>query len=433
MTPLTIEGSRDWRRNSLLFLFSQFTTGITSMIVQYAIVWYLTEKSGSATILSIATLLAMLPMVLLSPFVGTFVDRWNKKALLIVPDMVAAAAAIVLSVVGTVSSMFPLWLVFVSLLVRSLAQSFQMPTVQSIMPTIVPPSQVTKINGQLSMVQSATMIISPALGALLYSIVPINLLILVDVLGAALGILMLAFITIPRNTAELSEKPDVLSDARFGLNRLGSIHGLWSMLLISALFTLLFMPAASLYPLMTVKYFNGTVPQAGIVEVVWSAGSLAGGAIIGVFGKWRDRMVPTALGMGALGVSFALCGVLPPNMNGFIMFTVLNVFAGLAIAFPSALTMAMIQQSFPPHELGRVFGVCMSLTSLAGPVGLLFAGPLADWIGVQWMFTLSGVGSLVCMLLMFVLPSVRRYDLELQGRLAVDGVPMDPVEPSPAH
>jgi hypothetical protein len=69
----------NWRCNSYLFLFSQFMTGITSMIVQYAIIWYLTQESGSATILSYATLLAMLPMVLLSPFVGTFIDRWNKR------------------------------------------------------------------------------------------------------------------------------------------------------------------------------------------------------------------------------------------------------------------------------------------------------------------------------------------------------------------
>ncbi|MSE20979.1 MFS transporter, partial [Lactobacillus parabuchneri] len=89
-----------WRRNIYLFLVSQFLTGITSMIVQYAIIWYLTKQTGSATILSIATILGMLPMALLSPFVGPLVDRWNKKGLLIVPDVVAAMFAIVLSVSG---------------------------------------------------------------------------------------------------------------------------------------------------------------------------------------------------------------------------------------------------------------------------------------------------------------------------------------------
>lgn len=78
------------------------------MIVQYAIIWYLTKETGSATILSIATILGMLPMALLSPFVGPLVDRWNKKALLIVPDVVAAIFAIILSVSGGVFHVFPI-------------------------------------------------------------------------------------------------------------------------------------------------------------------------------------------------------------------------------------------------------------------------------------------------------------------------------------
>lgn len=71
---------KNWRQNSYLFLTSQLLTGITSMIVQYAIIWYLTKQTGSATILSFATILGMLPMALLSPFVGPLVDRLNKKA-----------------------------------------------------------------------------------------------------------------------------------------------------------------------------------------------------------------------------------------------------------------------------------------------------------------------------------------------------------------
>ena len=417
----------DWRRNSLLFLLSQFVTGITSMIVQYAIIWYLTQESGSATILGFATLLAMLPMVLLSPFVGTFVDRWNKKALLIVPDVIAAVVAVILSVVGTLNSNFPLWLVFISLTVRSLAQAFQMPTIQSIMPTIVPNEEVTKVNGQLGMVQSATLIVSPALGALLYGFVPITILILVDVLGAVFGIVLLMFITIPNSKAVNGGEMNVLADARFGLERIGTVEGLWTMLLLGALFTLMIMPASSMYPLMTMGYFRGTVMQAGIVEMVWSVGSLAGGAVIGMFGTWKNRIIPVIVGMAVLGVSFALCALLPRDMTGFVVFTVLNIFAGMATAFPNALLMAMMQQSFPPHELGRVFGVAMALIGVAGPLGLVFVGPLADLIGVEWIFTLSGLGSILCAGLMAVLPATRYYDVRLQQRIATEGVPSDEV------
>ena len=408
----------DWRRNSTLFLVSQFATGVTSMVVQYAIVWYLTQKSGSATILSVATLLAMLPMVLVSPFVGTFVDRWNKKALLIVPDIVAAGVAIVLSVVGTVNAGFPLWLVFVSLTVRSLAQAFQMPTVQSILPTMVPPKELTKVNGRLGMVQSATMIISPALGAFLYALIPINLLILTDVLGAALGISLLSVVRILSHAAQTTAGPRIWADMVFGLTRIRTAPGMWTLLIISALFTLMFMPAGSMYPLMTLGYFHGTVMQAGIVEVVWSVGSLAGSALIGMYGKWRNRMKPTIAGIAALGAAFALCALLPPTPTGFVGFVALNALAGTAVAFPSTLPMAMIQQSFPAEELGRVFGVCMAIIGLAGPLGLLLAGPLGDALGVEWVFLISGVGALLCAATAVALPSARGYDLRLQKRVA---------------
>ena len=415
----------EWRRNSVLFLLSQFVTGITSMIVQYAIIWYLTQESGSATVLSFATLFAMLPMVLLSPFVGTFVDRWNKKALLIVPDVIAAVVAVILSAVGTINANFPIWLVFVSLTVRSLAQAFQMPTIQSIMPTIVPAEEVTKVNGQLGMVQSATLIISPALGALLYGLIPITILILVDVLGAVFGIALLMFVTIPNSRAANGGEINVLADARFGLERIGTVSGLWTMLIIGSLFTLLIMPAASMYPLITLQYFRGTVMQAGIVEMVWSAGSLIGGAIIGT---WKNRVIPVIGGMVVLGVSFALCALLARDMTGFVIFTVLNIFAGMAAAFPSTLLMAMMQQSFPPHELGRVFGVVMAIIGLAGPLGLVFVGPLADLIGVQWIFTISGLGAILCAMLMVALPATRYYDVRLQQRLTTEGVAADDVD-----
>jgi len=408
-----------WRRNIYLFLTSQFLSGITSMVVQYAIIWYLTKQTGSATVLSLATLLGMLPMALLSPFVGPFVDRLNKKGLLIVPDIIAAIFAIILSVVGTLQDTFPLWLIFISLLVRAIAQTFQMPTIQSILPTMVPTEELTKINGQLGMVQSANMIIAPALGAFLFAIVPINFLILLDVVGAVIGIALLLFVSIPEHPV-IDEPVHLLTDAKFGLDKLRNTPGLWAFTLIGAAFTLMFMPAASLYPLMTMGYFHGTVGQAGLIEVVYSVGMLAGGTIIGIFGNWRNRMKPILWSMLAMGLTFGASGFLPGTQRGFILFVILNALAGMATPFFSTLMMAMIQQSFLPEHLGRVLGVMNSITSIAGPLGLIFAGPLADVIGVEKLFIIGGMGSLICGLTMLLMPTVRRYDAQLQATQLTD-------------
>ncbi|TJY09185.1 MFS transporter [Lentilactobacillus buchneri] len=406
-----------WRRNIYLFLTSQFLTGITSMIVQYAIIWYLTKETGSATILSIATILGMLPMALLSPFVGPLVDRWNKKALLIVPDVVAAIFAIILSVSGGVFHVFPIWLIFVSLLMRSIAQTFQMPTIQSVMPTMVPDKELTKLNGQLGMVQSANMIIAPALGAFLFAIIPLQYLILLDVLGAILGISILIWVQIPNNE-KIDAALHMLHNTKLGVQQLMHNKGLWYITITGAVFTLLYMPAASMYPLMTMKYFQGTVGQAGFIEALYSGGMLVGGAIIGIWGNWSDRMKPVIIAFFLVGIPTGLSGLLPGNQTGFMWFAILNVVEGIATPFFNTLLMAMIQQSYPPQQLGRVLGVLNSLMSLTGSIGLIFAGPLADALGVEMLFVIAGIGTVICGIFALMIPIMREYDLKLQARLA---------------
>lgn len=387
------------------------------MIVQYSIIWYLTKITGSATVLSFATLLGMIPMVVLSPFVGPVVDRRNKKFLLIITDIVVALFALILSITGTISPEFPLWLVFVSLFVRAVAQTFQMPIIQSILPTMVPEEELTKVNGQLGMVQSANYIIAPAMGAFLFSIIPMNWLILFDVLGAILGVGLLLFVTIPHVVSE-GESIHILADSKFGLQKLIENKGLWYITLIGSVFMLIFMPAASLYPLMTMDYFKGTVGQAGLIEVIYATGMLAGGAVIGLFGKWKNRMLPILFSYLVIGVTIGLSGLLPGTQKGFMVFVALNAIAGFATPYFNTLLMAMIQQSYEPKYLGRVLGVINSLMSITGPVGLIFAGPIADNIGVEKMFMIAGIGTLVCGVVNVLIPQARNYDIELQKKIA---------------
>ncbi|MDR1568844.1 MAG: MFS transporter [Streptococcaceae bacterium] len=407
----------NWQRNFYVFLSGQFLSGVTSMIVQYAIIWYLTERTGSATILSFSTLFGMIPMVVLSPFVGPLIDRFNKKGLLIITDLVVALFALILTAVGTLSTDFPIWLVFVSLLIRSISQTFQMPTIQSILPTIVPDKELTRANGQLSMVQSANFIIAPALGAFLFSLVPINLLILLDVLGAILGISLLFCVFIPqaKNTEETIH---LFRDTKIGFELLRKNKGLWQITILESIFLLVFMPAASMYPLMTMSYFHRSVGDAGMIEVVYASGMLLGGIFIGLFGKWRDRMKPVIAADLIIALALVLSGVLPANDRGFWLFLVLNAIAGVATPYFNSLFMAMIQQSYEVQYLGRVLGVLNAMISAAGPIGLLFSGPLVDKIGVEKLFLLAGSGALICGVITLMLPEARRYDKNLQKRLA---------------
>jgi len=410
----------NWRKNFYLFLIGQLLTGVTSMIVQYAIIWYLTLETGEESVLAIATLVGMLPMAILSPFVGPFIDRMNKKFLLIFYDAIVAVIALGLFIYGINNDVYPLWMVFVTIGIRAVAQTAQMPTVQSIMPTMVPEAEITRVNGQFGIIQSLIFIVSPGIGAFMVAALPIHWVILLDVIGFILGAGMLLLVKIPE-VASQGEKISVVKDALEGFNILRENKPMWKMTLIGALFMLLFMPAMSLYPLVTTKYFGGTIVHAGWVEVLFAAAMLIGSFAVGIFGKTKDRMPWIIAAYLIVGLSIGGSGFLPGNMNGFWVFLVLNVFAGVVGQIYTTMNMAITQQSFEAQYLGRVMGIVSALMSVAGPVGLIFAAPVAESIGVQNMLVIAGFGGILAACLLYFTPSVRNYDKFLQRKLENEG------------
>ena len=410
----------NWRKNFYLFLIGQLLTGVTSMIVQYAIIWYLTLETGEESVLAIATLVGMLPMAILSPFVGPFIDRMNKKFLLIFYDAIVAVIALGLFIYGINNDVYPLWMVFVTIGIRAVAQTAQMPTVQSIMPTMVPEAEITRVNGQFGIIQSLIFIVSPGIGAFMVAALPIHWVILLDVIGFILGAGMLLLVKIPE-VASQGEKISVVKDALEGFNILRENKPMWKMTLIGALFMLLFMPAMSLYPLVTTKYFGGTIVHAGWVEVLFAAAMLIGSFAVGIFGKTKDRMPWIIAAYFIVGLSIGGSGFLPGNMSGFWVFLVLNVFAGIVGQIYTTMNMAITQQSFEAQYLGRVMGIVSALMSIAGPVGLIFAAPVAESIGVQNMLVIAGFGGILAACLLYFTPSVRNYDKFLQRKLENEG------------
>jgi len=145
--------------------------------------------------------------------------------------------------------------------------------------------------------------------------------------------------------------------------------------------------------------------------------ALIGGTIIGFLGNWSDRIRPLIWSMFIMGITMGMSGFLPQNYTGFLWFFALNAISGIATPFFNTLLMAMIQQSYPPEQLGRVLGIMNSLMSLAGPVGLIFAGPLADKIGVNNLFVIAGLGTIVCGIFVFMNATTRNYDKELQKEI----------------
>ena len=179
-----MEKYNNWKLKFYTIWAGQAVSLITSAILQMAIIFYLTEKTGSAIVLSMASLVGFLPYAVFGPAIGVLVDRHDRKKIMIGADLIIAAAGAVLAIVSLYMEL-PIWMVMVVLFIRSIGTAFHTPALNAVTPLLVPEEQLTKRAGySISLLQSISYIVSPAVAALLYSVWELNAIIAIDVLGA---------------------------------------------------------------------------------------------------------------------------------------------------------------------------------------------------------------------------------------------------------
>lgn len=210
-----------------------------SELVQFALVWWLTERTGSATVLAFATMMALLPQVFLSPFAGALVDRWPRRRVMIVADGVIALATVVLAILFRLG-LVRIWHVYAVMFVRSAGGAFHWPAMQASTPLMVPEKHLSRVAGLNQALYGAAGIATPPLGALFLRLLPIHAILSIDVGTALLAIVPLLFIAVPQpavadSAPQASGPLVVLFDLREGLRFVWGWRGLVLILGMAAL------------------------------------------------------------------------------------------------------------------------------------------------------------------------------------------------------
>ena len=404
-----------WKKKYFTMLAGQSISLITSGILQMSIIFYLTAKTNSAMVLSIATLMGFLPQAVTGPFAGTFVDRHSRKGVMIGADLMIAATGGFLAVVSVFMEL-PIWLIMLVLFVRSIGNAFHSPASSAVTPLMVPQDQLTKCAGYNQTMQAAVSLISPAAAAFLYSVWSLSTIILLDIIGAVLACGVVAVLSIPNPPICPGESQNsFFRDMKEGYFELKKNKGLFALLWIGTAYMFFFMPISALYPLMSMGYFRGTPTHASIAEIAFAGGMLAGGILLSVWGGFKNRIFSIGLSVLVMGVSIAISGLLPTN--AFFIFVICCTVMGLTSPFYGVQN-ALFQEQLPPEYLGRVFSLLGSVMSFAMPLGLLCSGIFAELIGVEKWFLLCGIGIIAVAVLVFVLPVLRNVDCQSQNSFA---------------
>jgi DHA3 family macrolide efflux protein-like MFS transporter len=382
------EGS-NWKLAFFPIWTGQAFSLLGSKMVQFALVWWLTETTGSATVLATATMVALIPEIVLGPIAGAYVDRWNRRVVMIVADALVALASVWLVYLFWVDAV-QIWHIYVIMLVRAVGGGFHWPAMQASTSLMVPKEQLTRVAGLNQTLNGVLNIAGPPLGALLMALLPLQGVVAVDVGTALVAILPLLFVQIPQPEREDDgeQKAPIWVDIREGWRYIWGWPGLVVMIGAAMILKIALTPAFSLLPLVVSEHFQGDAAQLSLLEAVAGGGIVLGGLGLSMWGGFKRKILTTLVGAVVIGFSFLLLGMTPGNM--FWLAIVSLALAGLAIPLVDGPIMAIMQSAVAPEIQGRVFTMMGSLLWLTSPISLSLAGPISDWLGLQVWYLAAG-------------------------------------------
>lgn len=415
----------NWKTRFFTIWTGQAFSLVGSSMVQFALVWWLTKETGSATILAMATLIALLPQIILGPFAGTWIDRVNRKKVMIIADGSIALATLILIIIFIIGRQ-NVWIIFTILLIRSAGSTFHYPAMEASTSLMVPKQQLARIAGLNQTLGGIINIISPPLGALLITIFPTQAVLAVDVVTAAIAITTLVIIPIPQSAQILGQSDGTLqktsfkADMQAGFKYMRDWPGLLAVAILAMLINFLLTPASSLLPLMVTKIYHGTAPQLGLLDSIFGVGVIVGGLILSAWGGFKKKIITCMMGIIGIGIGILIFGILPAQLfylalSGIFLLGFMQVFANGPLN-------AIFQSSVDPSMQGRVLSLVGAGATAMSPISLLVAGPIADLLGIRSWYLIGGVSCILVALVALFIPAVMTIESNQQHAVQMPAV-----------
>jgi DHA3 family macrolide efflux protein-like MFS transporter len=405
-----------WKRPFFTLWFGQAFSLLGSQLVQFALVWWLTKTTGSATVLATASLVALLPNIFLSPFAGPLIDRWNRRIVMLVADSGIALVTLGLIGVFAAGEARP-WVIYLVMLVRAVGGVFQMPAMNASTSLMVPTAELGRVQGMNAALNGSMTIVAPPLGALLIDVLPMQAVLSVDILTAILGVGALAAVHVPQPVRAAARGAlNMRRELGEALRHMWDLPGLMILVSMAVAINFVLIPAGTLLPLLVRDYFGGGAQEFGWMESAFGIGVVAGGVVLSVWGGFKRKIVTSQVGVVGIGVAHMVLGVTPETLFAAALASVFV--AGFMTSFNGA-AYAVLQSTIAPEMQGRVFTLITSLATGVSPLSLAVAGPLADQFGVRFWYL---VGGIVCVLMgsiALMIPSVVNAERLAAERMAL--------------
>lgn len=392
----------------------QVVSLLGTTMTNFALAIWAWQITGQATALALVGFFAFLPRLLVSPFAGALVDRWNRKFVMMLSDLGAVAStAAVLLLFST--GHLQIWHLYVTGAFSGAFGAFQFPAYSATVTTMVSKKQYSRASGMLSTAQFASNIFSPVLAVILLNIIGTTGILTIDVITflVAIGTLLLVHVPQPIVTEEgQKSKGSLWKESVYGFRYILERPSLLGLLLIFLVINLIFTFANTVLAPMLLARTGDNTAILGIVQSATGIGGVAGSLVLSLWGGPKRRIY------GVLGsCAAAMFGVLLTGLGQGLYIWASAAFVGIFfIPIANGSSQAIWQSKVAPDVQGRVFATRSMIATASIPAAMLLSGFLADQIFEPSMMPeghlapifgiLAGTGPGAGMAVMFVIAGI---------------------------
>jgi len=398
----------------LYFWIGQIFSLFGSQVVVFVIIWWLEVETQNPIVLSLASFSFILPYVLAAPIAGVFSDRLNRKKLIMTVDFLQALATLSLIIFMSMGYR-ELWLIFMMLALRSVFQAFHQPTVNAIIPTMVPKEKLSRINGINFLFSGFVQLVAPMFAAMLLVFLSVTQALWVDVITFVLAIIPLVFITIPSVRFEKENKVEVEKESfskefMDGVHTLKNTPGMVVLIILSMVGNFLLQPLNVLSPYYAEKIHSANVLEYAVISAGIQGGIIVGAVFTSIKKHWTHKMEWFFGTVVILMVGYGMLAFAPYRFFGFIFSAMFLIGIGLPII--NTIYQTILQTNIPHEKLGRVSSIDATFSMLISPIGSLIVGPLAIILSVNGLFLICAILGVVLCVVLYFFTGVRKVNFD---------------------
>lgn len=399
-------------RHFTVLWLGQVISLLGSAMTWFAFTLWAWQKTEQASTLATISFFAFLPTVLLTPIAGTFVDRWNRKLVMLLSDLGAALGTLA-ALLLFLSDKLEIWHVYFISLLAGFFTAFQYPAYNAAVATMLPKDQYMRAEGMLGLAPAISTVFAPLAAAALLPRIGITGIMTLDLLtfGAAFTSLLLVRVPQPApSETGAQSRGSFWQETAFGFRYIRQRASLrWLVMLFMAANFFIAIGATLMAPMILSRTGNSETALAS-VQSVGAVGGLVGGAVLSLWGGPRRRIHSILLG----GAGACLLGITWLGLGStLLMWAIGSFFFSFFEPFVEGGNLAIWLAKVEADVQGRVFSARHLLVQIPYLFGVFASGCLADWLGLSFMLVLAGLAGLAIFLSGYGARVVRQAELLL--------------------